>query len=186
MIKQVLKDTLNVYYTYKSRQLKARLNRCGNGVVLERNVEIVFPHKMVIEDYVYIGPGAIIQALGGVTIKSGAIIGPRLKIHSANHQFKNATSIPYDETFDKRPVVINENVWIGGDVIIVPGVNIGEGSIIGAGSVVSGIIPPFSIAVGNPAKVIKKRDEDHYTRLKNEGKIYLKLKLEGTIKPDHG
>ena len=129
-----------------------------------------------IEKYVYIGPNAKIQALGGVTIKRGVIIGPDLRIYSANHRFRDATSIPYDKTYIKKHVTIEENVWIGGGVTIVPGTFIGEGSIIGAGTVVSGNIPKLSIVIGNPCKVISKRDEQHYYKLKEQDRIYLKLK----------
>lgn len=145
------------------------------------DIKLYYPSNCSIASYVYIGPGAEINALGGVEIKSGVIIGPNLVIHSANHQYKNAKYIPYDEKFEKRKVVINENVWIGGNVILTPGTEIGEGAVIGAGCVVSGKIPPLSIVVGNPCKIIKKRDEEHYYRLKSEDRIYLKYKLKGEL-----
>ena len=56
-----------------------------------------------------------------------------------------------------KPVIIEDNVWIGARAIIIPGVTLGEGSVIGAGSVVTKDIPPYTIAVGNPATVIKDR-----------------------------
>ena len=59
-----------------------------------------------------------------------------------------------------QPVIIEDYVWIGTRSIILPGVTIGEGAVIGAGSVVTKNIPPYSIAVGNPAKVIKMRNMD--------------------------
>lgn len=63
---------------------------------------------------------------------------------------------PFVPNFITRPVVIEEGVWIGANAIILKGSKIGKGSIIGAGAVVSGEIPPMSIAAGNPAKVVKK------------------------------
>ena len=54
-----------------------------------------------------------------------------------------------------KPITIGDNVWLGGHVIVLPGVTIGDGSVIGAGSVVTGDIPPRSLAVGTPAKVIR-------------------------------
>jgi acetyltransferase-like isoleucine patch superfamily enzyme len=57
-----------------------------------------------------------------------------------------------------KEVVIEDDVWLGYNVIVLPGVTIGKGSVIGAGSVVSKDIPPYSIAIGNPARVIKKRE----------------------------
>ena len=58
-----------------------------------------------------------------------------------------------------RPVIIEDDVWIGARVIILPGVTIGTGSVIGAGAVISKSIPPYSVAVGNPARIVKNRLE---------------------------
>jgi acetyltransferase-like isoleucine patch superfamily enzyme len=67
-------------------------------------------------------------------------------------------------TSESRPICIGTNVWIGFDCCILPGATIGEGSVVGARSVVTGDIPPFSIAVGNPARVIRKL-EPHEVKL---------------------
>jgi len=72
-----------------------------------------------------------------------------------NHYFFN-TSFKYD-IVSKGDIIIEDDVWIGSNSVILSGVKIGRGSIIGAGSVVTKNIPAYSIAVGNPAKVIKKR-----------------------------
>ena len=183
MIFKIVRKFIDWWEINESKSLKKGFKYCAGNVVLEKRVTVAFPENFSVEEYVYIGPDAVIHALGGVSIKRGAVIGPRLIVHTANHTFKNAMSIPYDETFDKREVTIGENVWIGSDVILLPGARIGEGCIIGAGSVVSGEIPPMSIAVGNPVKVIKQRDQDHYMRLKGEDKIYMKLKLGKEISP---
>lgn len=58
---------------------------------------------------------------------------------------------------DDRPITIGSDVWIGADVIILPGVTIGHGAIVGAGAVVSRNVPPYAVAVGNPARVVKRR-----------------------------
>ena len=71
-----------------------------------------------------------------------------------------------------KDVVIEENVWLGNRVIILPGVTVGEGAIIQAGSVVVKDIPKYAIAGGHPAKVFKYRDIDHYEKLKREGKFH--------------
>lgn len=165
------------------RDLK-RLKSCGTLNDIDWGTRFICPERIEIGSYIYVGPGAYISGWGGVSVGDGTIIGPNLAIHSANHNFKDSKYIPYDETFDFRKVTIGQNVWIGANVIIVPGSEIGEGCIVGAGTVVSGSIPPLSIIVGNPCKVIKQRDAEHYHRLKAENLIYLKNKKEKNIIPD--
>ncbi|MBN2392183.1 MAG: acyltransferase [Anaerolineae bacterium] len=131
----------------------------------------------------YIGPYVTIYAVGGVTIGSGTIIGPRLTVYTANHRFRDAHAIPYDDIVLPERVEIGENVWIGGNVIVVPGVTIGEGCIVAAGSVVTKEFLPLNVLGGNPAKVIGTRNSDHYVRLKREKRIYLALKRQGLLIP---
>ena len=78
----------------------------------------------------------------------------------------------YDDTVISRDVVIEDNVWLGNRVIVLPGVTIGEGAIVQAGSVVANDIPKYGIAGGHPAVVFKSRDKDHYEKLKKEGKFH--------------
>lgn len=179
-----LRNIYNLPNNFRLKKLRKNIRIIGKGVELPLNIKISKPENLEIGSYVYIGPGAVFQSIGGINIGSGTIIGPNLKIYTANHRFRNAKSIPYDEIYDLKPVEIGQNVWFGGDVIVVPGSNIGEGSIVGAGCVVSGNIPPLSIIVGNPARIISTRDEFQYNKLKNENMIYLKLKQEGLLKPN--
>jgi len=92
-------------------------------------------------------------------------------IMTENHNF-NGEAIPYDQTVIIEDVVIEDNVWLGINVIILPGVTIGEGAIIQAGSVVVSNIPKYAIAGGHPAKVFKYRNIEHYERLKQENKFH--------------
>ena len=127
-------------------------------------------------DHVWIGHQCFVDGFGGISIGSGTIVGNKTEIISANHNFKGEDmwEVPYDKRFIKKPVVIGENVWLGMRALVLPGVEIGEGAIIGAGSVVTKNVPPLAIVGGNPAAVIKYRDADQYYKLKSEGKIYLK------------
>ena len=95
-----------------------------------------------------------------------------LRIFTRNHNYDAGTAIPYDKTFVTKDVVIGDFVWIGAQVILLPGTTIGEGAIIQAGSVVHGEVPPYAIAGGNPAKVFRQRDVEHFKRLKAEGKFH--------------
>jgi len=92
------------------------------------------------------------------------------------HNYKDADMLPYDRVELLKPVTIERCVWIGLRAMIMPGVRIGEGSIVGAGAVVTKSCPPGSILAGNPAQIIGRRDMEHYHRLVNEGQFYLMLK----------
>lgn len=91
-------------------------------------------------------------------------------IITENHDYDNGRTIPYDyERSNIKKTVIEDNVWLGACVIVLPGVRIGEGAIIQAGSVVCSDVPACCIAGGHPARVFKKRDVNHYYSLKEKG-----------------
>lgn len=109
--------------------------------------------------------GMEISSGGKVYIGSNFHSGKNCMIIVQSHNYEG-TKIPYDSTFINKDVVIGENVWLGHNVIILGGVKIGEGAIIQAGAVVVSDIPPCGIAGGNPAKVFKYRNQEHYFELK--------------------
>jgi acetyltransferase-like isoleucine patch superfamily enzyme len=138
-------------------------------------------HIMVecqVGEYCYLGPNAWLELRGNLYIGSGTIIGPRLKVHTANHRW-DGTMLPYDDIYIVKDVYIGKNVWIGSDVSIMAGVHIGEGAIVAAGSVVTKNVPALTLVGGNPAKEIKKRNADVYKNMCREGSIYLSLKKRG-------
>lgn len=96
-----------------------------------------------------------------VTLGENVMIGPECLIYTENHNFKR-TDIPMCKqgVSEVKPVSIGDDVWIGARVIILPGVTIGNGCIIGAGSVVTKDIPEYVVAAGNPAIVKKRRMEN--------------------------
>jgi acetyltransferase-like isoleucine patch superfamily enzyme len=86
------------------------------------------------------------------------MIGPNVVIISGTHNFKDVTIPIRKQGSVKKRVIIEDNVWLAANVNVMPGVRIGEGSVIGAGAVVTKDIPPYSIAVGVPARIIKSRE----------------------------
>lgn len=164
----------------KKHKLKKQNNKFG---YLGNNSEILLGHfgyaqNIEIKKNVRIGKDAFFDGSGGIIIESGTILGPRVTVRTSNHNYDSnmLNSIPYDEKIILEKVHIGKNVWIGDHVFICPGVSIGEGAVIGMGSVISKNIPKYAVAAGNPAKILKFRNERKYLDLKSEDQIYLKLK----------
>lgn len=112
--------------------------------------------------------GIRISGSGMVKIGNNFHSGRGCLMISQIHDYDGGDALPYGDTYIAKPILIGDNVWIGDRVIVLGGAKIGEGAIIQAGSVVVGEIPACSIAGGHPAKVFKKRDIEHYDRLKQE------------------
>ena len=104
--------------------------------------------------------GVRCQINGPVTIGDYVMMGPDCIIYTQNHKVDDL-SMPMQQSgfAEVKPVTIGNDVWIGSRVTILPGVTIHDGCIIGAGAVVSKDVPPYSVAVGNPARVVKNRKE---------------------------
>ena len=111
---------------------------CGKNITIGKNV--------------FINASCHFQDQGGIFIGDGSFIGHNVTLATLNHGLK-----PDDRgTLYPAPIVINKNVWIGANVTILPGVEIGENSVIAAGAVVTKDIPENVVAGGIPAKIIKK------------------------------
>lgn len=107
----------------------------------------------------FIGEFNVIRGQGGVYIGNGVYTGPMVQIVAVNHVYDDPQRPIREQGITAQGIVIEADVWIGAGAIILDGVTIGQGSVIGAGAVVADDIPPFSIAVGTPAKPIKSRQE---------------------------
>lgn len=130
---------------------------CGKFSTVNKNT--------VIKNHVKLN-GIHISGGGNVTLGNYFIAGFDSQIISESHNYEG-NDIPYDGTsIKKEDIVINDFVWVGAKTIILPGTIINEGAIIQAGSVVHGEIPPYAIAGGNPAKVFKYRNIEHFLKIK--------------------
>lgn len=158
---------------------KSKLGKCGENVIIEDGVRIFYPENIEIGDNVYIGHDTIlkgyynskliigsntwigqqcfIHGAGGVIIGDGVGIGPSVKIHAARHKEIGTDTPILFSSLDFSGIKIGDDCNIGIGAVIMFGVEIGKGSKIGANAVVNKSIEEYSIAVGVPAKVIKKR-----------------------------
>ena len=106
-----------------------------------------------------IGAFSFIGAAGGVKIGDCVIMGQNVTFHSENHRYESLIRPIKDQGTTHLGIVIEDDCWVGAKVTFLDGAHVGTGSVIGAGAVVTGHIPPYSVAVGIPARVIKNRKE---------------------------
>jgi|SRR5579884_4001374 len=149
-----------VKYSFGSRAIRAfilkRLFKTfGRQVNIEPKVIFYNISESEIGDYSGIG---MYSYVGTVKIGRDVMIGEELVAISRNHEYSNKDIPMRLQGFQKdQPIIIEDDVWIGTRVIILPGIRIGKGSIVGAGSVVTKDVPPYTIVAGNPAIAIRKR-----------------------------
>ena len=135
---------------------RAALPHCGENVNIERGAQ--FAWDLSIGDNSGVGVDSLISF--GVTIGSDVMMGPECMIFTNNHGMERR-DIPMwkQKSSALQPVTIGNDVWIGARVIILPGVHVGDGAVIGAGSIVTKDVPSFGIVAGNPAHLIRMRPE---------------------------
>lgn len=141
------------------------------GSEYNQNFIVKFPELLKIGYNTVLNGDCFINAMGGVNIGKYCHIAKRLTIYSHNHNYRSDNYIPYDDRVIMKPVYIGDCVWIGCNVTIAPGTEIGDGCIVSSGSVVFGKIPAHSIIRGNPAMVIGSRDVKTFEKLYREGKF---------------
>ncbi|MDU5109610.1 MAG: acyltransferase [Clostridium sp.] len=168
----------NIYNQWITRKTLRKIN---SNISIEGDLEIGSINRLQIGDYVHLGANCKMNCYGGVVIGNNVVLGPNVTIWSVDHNYKNANMIPFDEIQLCKKVVIEDNVWIGANSTIIPGITIGEGAIIAMGSVVTRDVNPLEVVGGNPAKTINKRNEKDYNEMKNNKLLYMKEYLDGKI-----
>ena len=150
--------------------------KCGKNVKFGHGCEFSYDN-IELGDDVYIGPGAcFMSAIGTIKIGNKVLFGPNVTIMGGDHRTNVVGAFMFDVQEklpeNDRDVVIEDDVWIGANVLILKGVRVGRGSVVGAGSVVVKSIPPYTVYVGSPGlktwpRWDAKTIADHERRLKN-------------------
>jgi acetyltransferase-like isoleucine patch superfamily enzyme len=157
----------NIYIFPEVRIMRPRFISIGDNVTIGRGTDIyVHPIHSDLKDYmirisnnVHIGIYNIIGARESIILEDNVLIGPHVMIGDHSHQYENIEiPIKLQEATKGGPVRIERDSWIGANVFVLPNVTIGRHSVVGANSVVNRNIPPYSVAVGAPARVIKQYD----------------------------
>jgi maltose O-acetyltransferase len=114
-------------------------------------------HNVEFGENVSIARNVWLNGACSIKIGNNSGIGPQTLIHTANHNYENPDLLFKDQGHTFKPVVLEDDVWLAAGVIVLPGTRIGRGTIVVAGSVVSGNIEPFSVMAGFPARKIGSR-----------------------------
>lgn len=132
------------------------------GVTLDRGVDIKTHADGHIEigKYTYISPYSCLAG-PNITIGESCLIASHVSIYANNRNYADPTRFIGEQGMRTEGVVIEDDCWLGTGVKVLDGVTIGRGSVIGAGAVVTHDIPPYSVAVGVPARVVAQRGADH-------------------------
>lgn len=159
VVRQRLKHHEHTYRLLRSLRTRLRCWRYGLRHV-DKTAYIAagssLSSDIIIGPYAYVGPEAMICK--GVQIGAYSMLGPRVTIVGRDHRF-DIPGVPtiFSGRPESMPTVIEADVWIGACTTLIGGIRIGHGSVIGAGSVVTRDVPPFTIVAGVPARVLRNR-----------------------------
>ncbi len=137
--------------------LQQMLGRVGQGSIIEPPFYCVYGQHIHLGDHVYVNVLCTILDCNEVHIGDHVMIGPHVQIYTPAHDLRAQARIQGWEV--ARPVVIEDNVWIGGGAILLPGVTIGRNAVVGAGSVVSRSVTANTVVAGNPARVLREIEQ---------------------------
>lgn len=132
------------------------LGGLGDGAVIRPPLQMDYGYQTTIGPATFINVGAVILDVARVSIGANVQIGPNVQILTPTHPLEPG---PRREGWEAaEPITIEDNVWLGGGAIVLPGVTIGRDTVVGAGAVVTKDLPAGVVAVGNPARVIRELD----------------------------
>lgn len=148
-----LNDTREDQTAERSRILQQLIPNQGAGLWLQPPFYCDYGYNIRLGDKVFFNFNCVVLDVTWVTIGSRTLFGPNVQIYTATHPINHkerASGLEY-----AKPITIGEDVWVGGSVVICPGLTIGDRSVIGAGSVVTKDIPADVFAAGNPCRVMR-------------------------------
>lgn len=140
--------------------LRSALPHLGADVCLLPPVRVDYGDNITVGEGTFANYGLVALDVAPITIGGHCQLGPNVQLLTPVHPLAPTPRAAGLESAD--PIVLEDNVWLGGGVVVCPGVRIGEGSVIGAGAVVTKDIPAYSLAVGNPARVIRALDDSGF------------------------
>lgn len=156
LVRQRLKEYNDTWPEEQEKRfalLQSVLGRIGERVEIEPPFRCDYGYNISLGENFYANFNCIILDCAQVSIGNSVFLGPNVQIYTATHPLDPAIRSAGLEA--ARPITIGNDVWIGGGAILNPGVTIGDGCTIGSGAVVTKDVPPYSLAAGNPCRVIR-------------------------------
>jgi len=149
----------NCFWPLKVKMYKKMLKKYGKNVRIGKRTDLIHPENISIGNDVFIAQNFYASTIKNLIIGDRVMFGPKCAIIGGDHDFSNPfQNMRYThEKGDNRDIVIEDDAWIGYGTLILKKAMIGEGSIVGAMSVVNQILEPYCVYVGNPAKKIRPR-----------------------------
>lgn len=163
-MQSTLKNIYN-FVTFAVARLRAVFwrfftKRIGKEVYIMHSCQLTSPAGIEIGNYVCINHYSHLGGQGGLIIGNYVNLGPNTCLITANHSFDRFDVPMAWQGITTKPIHIDDDVWLGANVVVLPGVHIGRGAIVGANAVVTKNVEPFAIVGGVPAKLIRYRFEE--------------------------
>ena len=160
-----VKDLCFQYNNLKPSDIKNRdillrkiLGKTGEKIAIESDFWCDYGYNISVGNNFYMNHGCIILDCAKVTFGNNVLIAPNCSFYTVGHPFNVEKRNKWIEI--AKPITVGNNVWLGGNVTVLPGVTIGDNVVIGAGSVVTKNIPSNTLVYGNPARVIREIGEE--------------------------
>jgi maltose O-acetyltransferase len=154
LLTKALNDTRDDQQEERARLIRTLIPASGQDAWIEPPFYCDYGHNITLGDRVFFNFNCVVLDVAPVSIGSRVLFAPAVQIYAATHPLSAATRASGLEL--GKPVSIGDDVWVGGGAIVCPGVRIGEGSVVAAGSVVTRNIPAGVLAAGNPCRVIRE------------------------------
>lgn len=135
------------------KRVTTLFDRCGRHVFIEPGIQLDYGSQIRMADHVYLNFGCVLLDSSWIEIGEGSLLGPEVHLYTVTHPLSARQRAKGHE--QAKPIKLGQNVWVGGKSVILPGVTVGDNSVIAAGSVVRGDVPDNVLVAGNPAKPVK-------------------------------
>ena len=131
----------------------------AGAVDVAEHTHIRMPWRLRCGRQVSIGRGCQLTCTEGITLGDDVLLGPGVLLVSNNHEWTDPDRHIRDQGLRGAPIVVGDDVWIGANVVVLPGVTIGSGSVVAAGAIVRDDVPPYAVVAGAPARVVSWRGD---------------------------